>query len=222
MRQSRRNATPLPDFCACPGPSAFTTYGFMLIGAVQQTLRRARCVGAIGLELAILPGAAAAAAVLDPAPPPLRFSAGVLGGFSTRAGDRRIREVAANASWRLGGAHDLGRRWSIAARLELSTGAIEGGADDIFVGALGPVVELVRQGFPLRLHAGIRPTYLNDPQVGWKDMGSNFQFSSHLGIEWQFHRRWHVGYRFQHMSNAGLGDTNPGMNLNLFDVGFHF
>ena len=29
-------------------------------------------------------------------------------------------------------------------------------------------------------------------------------------------------YRYQHQSNAGLGDDNPGVNFHLFTLGYHF
>jgi hypothetical protein len=29
-------------------------------------------------------------------------------------------------------------------------------------------------------------------------------------------------YRYQHQSNAGLGDDNPGINFHLMSLGYHF
>lgn len=153
---------------------------------------------------------------------PLRFSAGVLGGFSPRSGDRRLRELAADATMSLGRRHSLGRQWHVTPQLEMSLGGIECGPDNAFMAAVGPALVFGRGSFPITIHTGLRPTYLSEQTLGWKEMGSDFQFSSHLGLEWRFLRRWHVGYRVQHMSNAGFGDPNPGMNLHMFDVGLHF
>jgi hypothetical protein len=50
----------------------------------------------------------------------------------------------------------------------------------------------------------------------------DFQFTSHLGVNWDFAPHWRVGYRFQHMSNAGLATPNPGLNLHIFSVSYRF
>jgi hypothetical protein len=31
-----------------------------------------------------------------------------------------------------------------------------------------------------------------------------------------------LGYRYQHLSNAGLGDSNPGINFHLVRLAYHF
>ena len=65
-------------------------------------------------------------------------------------------------------------------------------------------------------------TGLSRDEFGSKDLGGNFQFTSHAGLNWDFAEHFRVGYRFQHMSNAGLREPNPGLNLHLFAVSYLF
>jgi hypothetical protein len=53
----------------------------------------------------------------------------------------------------------------------------------------------------------------------------NFTAEGQVGIE-RFNsartRAWRFGYKFQHISNGGLGRGNPGLNLNLLFFGYSF
>lgn len=48
---------------------------------------------------------------------------------------------------------------------------------------------------------------------------SRIEFLSSLGLEWEFAENWRLSYRFAHLSNAGISDKNPGLNLHLFSIG---
>jgi lipid A 3-O-deacylase len=54
-----------------------------------------------------------------------------------------------------------------------------------------------------------------------EDLGCSTQFISHLGINLRLNRNWETGYRFEHVSNGGLSDSNPGLNLNLLLLRYH-
>jgi hypothetical protein len=41
-------------------------------------------------------------------------------------------------------------------------------------------------------------------------------------LNWDFAAHWRLSYRFQHMSNAGLSLQNPGLNMNMFSLGYIF
>jgi hypothetical protein len=57
-------------------------------------------------------------------------------------------------------------------------------------------------------------------------LGTQFNFTADLGggiqIKTRSHRAVTLGYRLHHISNAELGDTNPGYDSNLFYIGFSF
>ncbi len=48
----------------------------------------------------------------------------------------------------------------------------------------------------------------------------DFQFTSHVGLNWDFAEHWRLGYRFQHISNADLAKPNPGLNMHLVTLSY--
>jgi hypothetical protein len=63
---------------------------------------------------------------------------------------------------------------------------------------------------------------LSQSDFGAKDFGVPFQFTSHVGLNWDVTSHWRLGYRFQHMSNAGLDAHNPGLNMHMFGLSYLF
>jgi len=116
----------------------------------------------------------------------------------------------------------MGANWWLQPKVELTLGAINGHGDTVFVGTLGPTFELRTSHFPVYLTGGSHPTLLSDSTLGDRNMGCLFEFTSHIGLGWDITKSWNVEYRFQHMSNAGIGSSNPGLNMNLFGVGYRF
>jgi hypothetical protein len=53
-----------------------------------------------------------------------------------------------------------------------------------------------------------------------RSFGTDIQFTSHVGLNWDFAAHWRLGYRFQHMSNASLSRDNPGLNLHLLALSY--
>ena len=90
------------------------------------------------------------------------------------------------------------------------------------MGTLGPSLVLGRRRLPLSVEGGISPTMLSEYEFASKNLGSIVQFTSHVGLSWEFAPHWRLGYRFQHMSNAGLGSHNPGLNLHVFGLSYVF
>jgi hypothetical protein len=77
-------------------------------------------------------------------------------------------------------------------------------------------------GFRPFVEAGIGLHYLTQKNVGPKDFSTHFQFGDHIGIGAEFGNsmRYRVTYQFQHLSNAGIDDPNPGINFHLVSFGF--
>jgi Lipid A 3-O-deacylase (PagL) len=117
---------------------------------------------------------------------------------------------------------NLNENWRLQSRLEISAGWLWERGDDSFVGTLGPKLELSRERFPVSLEGGSSPTYISRYHFSSTDLGANVQFTSHIGLFWDITSHWRVGYRFEHMSNAGLRKPNPGFNLHVLSVGYVF
>ena len=57
-----------------------------------------------------------------------------------------------------------------------------------------------------------------------RDFGSSFQCGDHLGFGLRFgdKGRYYLGYRYQHLSNAGIKDPNQGINFHQLRLQYHF
>jgi Lipid A 3-O-deacylase (PagL) len=150
------------------------------------------------------------------------YLVGVRGGtsFLSNAGYFREADVFAgrNLPWQWG----LGFGLSLKPRVEASAGWLSGGSEDGFVGTLGPVVELREGKFPVTLEGGISPTLLSRYNFSERDLGGRFEFTDHIGLDWHITKCLAVGWRYQHMSNAGIYRRNPGLNLQMLSASYSF
>lgn len=131
------------------------------------------------------------------------------------------RKWFADGDWYLGG------YWELSASY-WDAGAGRTGNDSLGDFGLAPVLRLQphrdRAGFLPFLELGIGAHVFTDDELEDKDFDINFSFGSHLGAGVRFGDagRWELGYRYQHLSNASLGDSNPGINFHLLHLGYHF
>ena len=74
------------------------------------------------------------------------------------------------------------------------------------------------------LEGGIGAHLMSDSEFGDRDFDIAFAFGNHLGAGVRFgaDEALEVGYRFQHLSNASIGDPNPGINFHLLRLGYDF
>ena len=72
------------------------------------------------------------------------------------------------------------------------------------------------------MEVGWSPTAISDYEFTAKDLGSFYQFTTHVGLNVDVFSHLRVGYRFQHMSNGGFIHPNPGLNLHFFGVSYLF
>lgn len=143
-------------------------------------------------------------------------------GFSSEGGTRDFTQTEAALELLLPWHKTSDSGWQIETRLDFSAGILHARDDQAAIWTLGPSVQIGRGGFPLVLDLGVSPTVLASDRVGGRDFGRHIQFTSHAGLLWDIHGMVRLGYRYQHMSNASLGDHNPGLNLHMFTVGFRF
>jgi len=79
---------------------------------------------------------------------------------------------------------------------------------------VAPVVRWEARTSALRpyLEAGIGLHLLSDSVIGNRDLGSDYHFTSHLGLGLVGRSGTRLGIRLQHLSNAGLERPNQGIN----------
>lgn len=72
--------------------------------------------------------------------------------------------------------------------------------------------------------AGVGLHILSEQGISDQNMGQLVQFGSHFDMGVRFGQNGHygVGYRFQHLSNAGINDDNDGINLNYLRFTYYF
>jgi lipid A 3-O-deacylase len=57
-----------------------------------------------------------------------------------------------------------------------------------------------------------------------RKFGSSFQFGDHVGAGFRFGDKgeYDIGYRYQHLSNAGIKEPNQGINFHQLRLQYHF
>jgi hypothetical protein len=150
------------------------------------------------------------------------YLVGVRGGTSFQSNAGYFRQADVFAGRYLPWQWDSYFGLSFKPRVEASAGWLSGGSEDGFVGTLGPVIELREGKFPVTLEGGVSPTLLSRYNFSDKDLGGRFQFTDHLGLDWHITKDFTVGWRYQHMSNAGIYKHNPGLNLMMLSASYSF
>lgn len=153
--------------------------------------------GWVLIVLAVL-AAPTGARAADPAPDPSpRPSVGVTGGLFEFTDDTyRAAELGAQYRW-------SGRWWlfqPMAGGMVTSAGAFQ-----VYAG-VAVDIPLGRRPF---IRLGFAPGYYDQGARG-KDLGMALQFRSSFEIGWRFRDGWRIGIETYHLSNAQLGDINPG------------
>ena len=70
---------------------------------------------------------------------------------------------------------------------------------------------------------GAHPTYISKSQFGGKALGGKFFFTSYVGLGAYLdrQRKTSLVLRLQHTSNAGLSNSNPGVDMLGLTVSYH-
>lgn len=102
------------------------------------------------------------------------------------------------------------------------------GEEDLFELGITPNFRLERDwiskwGRPY-MEAGLGVHFLSKVHIGTRDLGSSFQFGTHAGFGLRFGNReqWDIAYRYEHLSNAGLKEPNPGINFGMVRFGYRW
>ena len=124
-----------------------------------------------------------------------------------------------STNWHLGG------YWDVALGYWHRNDTGPGQHDDLFDFGLTPVLRLQPNGRSgPYVEAGVGLHLLSRTSIGDKQMSTALQFGNHIGVGYRFGAKgsYEVGYRFQHISNAGLKKPNPGINFHQLRVQYHF
>jgi hypothetical protein len=125
--------------------------------------------------------------------------------------------------------------WFLGGSSEVNVGYWQGakhrtGVDSLFDVGFSPLILRVERGTPIAglftpfVNAGFGFHGFSEDRIDHKIFSLNFSFGEWLGAGVRFGPRqeFELGYRYQHLSNAGLGDTNPGINFHIAQLGYRF
>lgn len=124
--------------------------------------------------------------------------------------------IPSKYEWKIGG------EGQVDLKFEAAVGILNYSGGDGCYARFGPQLELGFDDFPITFVIGSGPAYLSDHTYGGLDLGGRFQFISSIGFDWALSESWSFGYRWQHISNAGVHDRNPGLNLNTLGFTYRF
>ncbi len=150
------------------------------------------------------------------------IAVGLRAGLSTTDGSEDFEQYELFATYGLPWSWELTPGWFLSTRINFSAGALRGGGDTGFIGSAGPSITLSMVQDRIFLDGGISAALLSEHKFGQENFGGPIQFISHVGISFKLSDNLGVGYRFQHMSNAGIYNRNPGLELHMFELRYFF
>ena len=131
------------------------------------------------------------------------------------------RRWALGSAWHIGGYWDLALGyWSNDSANRTHKSITEIGFTPVFrlqqtrPGALAPYLE-AGIGLHLLSHTSVSPQ---------RRFSTQFQFGDHIGLGLRFGPRhaYDIGYRYQHLSNAGIKKPNKGIEFHQIRLQYHF
>lgn len=101
------------------------------------------------------------------------------------------------------------------------------GQDEVLEVGFAPVLRFRRMasnGLRPFLDLGVGIQWLSDTEFGGKDISTSIQFSPRLGVGLEFgpQRRFELGYRLLHVSNASIATPNPGLDFHVLRLAYRF
>jgi hypothetical protein len=147
---------------------------------------------------------------------------GLRGGISDKRNHEDFKQVEGFATWNLPWSWDLGSGCTLATYLEANAGILNGGGESALVASIGPGLYFTGLRDRISIYLGVNPSVISQHKFGDDDLGGPFQFTSHIGMDFNFRRHVAIGYRLQHMSNFVFYDENPGVNLHLIEAAYRF
>ncbi|MGN6665699.1 MAG: acyloxyacyl hydrolase [Trinickia sp.] len=126
--------------------------------------------------------------------------------------------------WEIGGWHFSLTGEAHASYWHTSEGAFH---NDVYAFGLQPMVRFIKDTGAIRpyIEAGVGLRVLSHPTItDTYTLSTALQFTEIVGIGAQFggHQQYQAGLRFQHISNAGIKEPNPGINFSQLYVQYNF
>lgn len=83
--------------------------------------------------------------------------------------------------------------------------------------SIGPTLKLINYKNIVSVSSGIKPSLITNRIFNDFDFGGIFNFKSHISFTISPSKEVYLGFRFEHISNAGLYEKNPGVNFHYVE-----
>jgi hypothetical protein len=147
------------------------------------------------------------------------IEAGARVGFSKEVRGENFNQLEMVAAYRLPRSWVLDSGWIVESRLNASAGVLDGGGDSAAIVSVGPGLAWINPGRQFTVEAGISPTLMTRHEFGDADFGGPFRFTS---LNSRIGKQTTAAVRIQHMSNAGIYDSNPGLDQVMLGINYLF
>ncbi|RKP49226.1 acyloxyacyl hydrolase [Trinickia fusca] len=99
--------------------------------------------------------------------------------------------------------------------------------NDVYAFGAQPMLRFIKDEGAIRpyVEAGAGVRVLSHPTItDHYTLSTAFQFTELVGVGAQFgsHQQYQAGFRFQHVSNAGIKEPNPGINFSQLYLQYNF
>ena len=152
--------------------------------------------------------------------------------LGTVEGDADAEKIGFQARFALPYTWMEGEKWRLQTYLETGVSYWDGeagtsGHKDLFDFSLTPVARLQRMqntGIWPFVEVGLGMHIHTEDGIGDENFDIPFAFGTHVGMGFRIgaNRNYEILYRFRHLSNADIGDENPGINFHSLQFGYHF
>ena len=144
------------------------------------------------------------------------------GGGVSMVGKESFNQVDIHTAYRLPRHWELWDGMDVDSRFVTALGVLNGGGDVGLLGLLGLETVIGGDDRAFKVRVGCALTLMSDYTYGDEDFGGPLQFTSHIGFEYAFMGNLSATARVQHMSNAGIYSSNPGVNLVMIGLRYQF
>lgn len=149
------------------------------------------------------------------------FSAGVRGGVGKSRKSEPFSKYEAYLAYGFSPFWESKTKWALGPSIGASAGKLVCEMD-AFTGSAGGGLYLVSPSKQLSITLTLYVTYIDRWLFPNVHLGGPLQFTSNLGFHYSFSKSVIIGYNYEHISNAGFYDHNPGINNHLIELQYRF
>lgn len=144
-----------------------------------------------------------------------------VGTSNIREDDFRSVEIRGSSSLPCISCTYIDDKYQILPMVNFSLGAFKQGEETDLLSTLTSGIILFTLNKKINLDAAGGLAFLSDEKIGEHNFGGYVQFALHTGIHYRLTNNLFFGYRFFHISDAGIFDGN-GLNRHLVEIGYAF